>query len=139
MLVFLKSAVPTVFQSKITSVPPLANNQFEIKAQAGGTGTQWPMVIFVGNNTDQIKLNTDGSTTLGGTSNHVKVSATGDLTFVGTAGFYPRFLTQSAEPVAGTGATQIDTSEMIIWKDSDDSKVYHLFNDGGTVKKIELI
>lgn len=74
----------------------------------------------------------------GGTTNFVLVSATGDLSFAGSAGFYPRFLTQSAEPAAGTGATQCDTSELLVWKDSDDSKVYLCFNDGGTIKKVEL-
>lgn len=56
-----------------------------------------------------------------------------------SGGFYPRFLTQSAEPAAGTGATQLDTSELAVWKDTDDSKVYLCFNDGGTVKKVELL
>jgi hypothetical protein len=71
-------------------------------------------------------------------TNYSSFSATGDQTFTGSAGFYPRFLTQSAEPAAGTGATQCDTSEMVVWKDSDDSKVYLCFNDGGTVKTVEL-
>ncbi len=72
-------------------------------------------------------------------SNVVDISSTGDVSFAGSAGFYPRFLTQSAEPAAGTGATQCDTSETVIWKDSDDNKVYLCFNDGGTVKTAELI
>lgn len=70
-------------------------------------------------------------------TNYVNISATGDLSFVGSAGFYPRFLTQADEPAAGTGATQCDTSEMVIWKDSDDNKIYFCFNDGGTVKTVE--
>ena len=48
-----------------------------------------------------------------------------------------RFLTQADEPAAGTGATQCDTSELVIWKDSDDNKIYICFNDGGTVKTVE--
>ena len=65
-------------------------------------------------------------------------SIVGKMTFTGSGRFFPRFLTQSVEPVAGTGSTQIDVSEMAIWKDSDDLKVYILFNDSGTVKKVEL-
>ena len=79
-----------------------------------------------------------GNIILGGSTNYTQVSAAGDVSFAGSAGFYPRFLTQSAEPAAGTGATQCDTSEMVVWKDSDDSKVYICFNDGGTVKTVEL-
>lgn len=74
----------------------------------------------------------------GGTTNYSQFSATGDLTFVGSAGFYPRFLAQAEGPAAGTGATQCDTSELVVWKDSDDSKVYVCFNDNGTVKTVEL-
>ncbi|MHC4122002.1 MAG: hypothetical protein ACYSSI_00380 [Planctomycetota bacterium] len=70
-------------------------------------------------------------------TNYLNVNSTGDMSFVGSAGFYPRFLTQADEPAAGTGATQCDTSEMVVWKDSDDSKVYFCFNDGGTVKTAE--
>lgn len=83
----------------------------------------------------------DGTVIMGdpvGGANTAQVGADGDLTFYGTAGFYPRFLTQAAEPAAGVGATQCDTSEMVIWKDSDDNKVYLCFNDGGTVKTVEL-
>jgi len=71
-------------------------------------------------------------------TNYSLFGTNGDLSFVGTAGFYPRFLTQAGEPAAGTGATQCDTSEMVVWKDSDDNKVYMCFNDGGTVKAVEL-
>lgn len=74
----------------------------------------------------------------GGTTNYLKIDGNGDVSFAGTAGFYPRFLTQADEPAAGTGATQCDTSEMVVWKDSDDNKVYLCFNDGGTVKTAEL-
>jgi len=71
-------------------------------------------------------------------TNYCSISATGDLSFTGSAGFYPRLLTQADEPAAGTGATQCDTGEMVVWKDSDDSKIYLCFNDGGTVKTVEL-
>jgi len=71
-------------------------------------------------------------------TNYCSVSATGDITFTGSAGFYPRLLTQADEPAAGTGATQCDAGEMVVWKDSDDSKIYLCFNDSGTVKTVEL-
>jgi len=52
--------------------------------------------------------------------------------------FYPRLLTQSDEPDAGTGEDECDAGELVIWKDSDDNKNYLCFNDSGTVKKVEL-
>ena len=74
----------------------------------------------------------------GGTLNYTLFQGNGDLSFVGTAGFYPRLVLQSAEPTAGTGTGQCDTGELILWKDSDDSKNYLCYNDGGTIKKVEL-
>ena len=61
-----------------------------------------------------------------------------DTHFAGSAGFYPRFLTQADEPASGIGATQCDTSEMLVWKDSDDSSIHLCFNDAGTVKTVAL-
>lgn len=70
----------------------------------------------------------------GGTTNYTQISATGDQTFHGSAGFYPRTLEQDTKPAAGTGATQIDSGEMLIWIDTNDSnKVYTVYNYGGTV------
>lgn len=46
--------------------------------------------------------------------------------------FYPRRLNQAAEPGAGLGATQIDTGELLIWRDSDDGKIYIVYNDADT-------
>jgi hypothetical protein len=74
----------------------------------------------------------------GDLTNYSRISPTGDLAFIGSAGLYPRTLTQASAPAAGTGATQLDTGEMCIWIDSDDSKCYYCFNQGGTVKKVEL-
>lgn len=71
-------------------------------------------------------------------SDYVSITHTGDLTFAGSAGFYPRLLNQTAEPAAGTGATQLDTGELCIWTDTDDAKCYLCYNHGGTVKTIEL-
>ena len=74
-----------------------------------------------------------------GTTNYVQVSATGDVTFAGSAGFYPRVVSQAGEPGAGTGATQIDSGENIMWVDTNDSnRRYWMFNHGGTVVKVEL-
>lgn len=105
------------------------------KLTVGGTD----MAVFVENTTSStIKFYGITSIGDGGTTNYSKFAINGDMSFVGTAGFYPRFLTQTDEPAAGTGATQCDTSELVVWKDSDDSKVYLCFNDGGTIKTVEL-
>ena len=54
--------------------------------------------------------------------------------------FTNRRVNQSAEPISGTGSTQIDVGEQIIWRDTDDGKVYLMYNDiNSGVKKIELI
>lgn len=53
--------------------------------------------------------------------------------------FQVHLVLQVHEPAAGTRATQLDTSKSCIWKDSDDNKVYLCFNDGGTVKTVELV
>ncbi|GAF76334.1 unnamed protein product [marine sediment metagenome] len=51
----------------------------------------------------------------------------------------PRTLVQAGEPAAGTGATQIDAGEELIWVDSDDSNaVYKMYNYSGTVSKVAL-
>ncbi len=75
----------------------------------------------------------------GGTTDYTQVSATGDITFNGAAGLYPRLVSQNTEPAAGTGATQIDTSEAIIWDKADTGNIYLMFNDAGTPKKVELV
>lgn len=65
----------------------------------------------------------------------------GNLTFVGAAGFYPRLVRQDAEPANGTGSTQIDDEEMIIWIDTNDSnRVYQMYNDNTNtnIVKVEL-
>ena len=75
---------------------------------------------------------------VGDGTNYSKINGTGDITLAGSAGFYPRVLSQAEEPAAGTGATQLDTSELCIWIDSDDSKCFLCFNQAGTVKTVEL-
>jgi hypothetical protein len=79
-----------------------------------------------------------GDSKTGAPTNYVNISGTGNQTFVGSAGFYPRLLSQADEPAAGTGATQLDTSEMCFWIDSDDSSLRLCFNQAGTVKTVAL-
>jgi len=75
----------------------------------------------------------------GGTTNYTTISGTGDLSFAGSAGFYPRRITQSAEPANGTGATQIDVGELSVWRDPDDNKTYLMYNDTDEgVRKVEM-
>ena len=84
---------------------------------------------------------TTGATTMGdgGTTNYLNVSATGDVTFAGSAGFYPREIAQDSEPAAGTGSTQIDSGEFAVWRDTNDSdKIYFMYNYNGTVVKTLL-
>ena len=71
-------------------------------------------------------------------TNYLKINSNGDISFGGSAGFYPRVLDQADEPAAGTGATECDTGELLIWTDTDDSKCYLCYNHGGTVKTVEL-
>jgi len=74
-----------------------------------------------------------------GTTNYVGLSPTGDVSFAGSAGFYPRRVTQDAEPANGTGSDQIDVGEVIIWRDADDKQVWLMFNDTDEgIKKVEL-
>ena len=75
----------------------------------------------------------------GGTTDYTTISGTGDLSFAGSAGFYPRRITQSAEPANGTGATQIDVGELSVWRDPDDNKTYLMYNDTDEgVRKVEM-
>ena len=57
----------------------------------------------------------------------------------GNSSFTPRILSQDGEPAAGTGATQIATSEMLIWVDTNDlNRTYLVFNRATNVVKLEL-
>jgi len=77
-------------------------------------------------------LDVEGASRLGGSSNYISISSSGDISFVGTAGFYPVRSNQSAQPTP-------DTGELIIWRDSDDGKIYLIYNDTDTgAKKVEL-
>jgi hypothetical protein len=62
---------------------------------------------------------------------------TGDLTVTG--GFLPRTLAQDGEPASGTGVTQVQVGELVVWVDTNDSdKVYLVYNYGTAVKTILL-
>jgi hypothetical protein len=63
-------------------------------------------------------------------TNYANFSPIGNLSFVGTAGFYPRRIRQNAIPAAGTGATEIDTGELVMWCHADGADVVSLvYND----------
>lgn len=79
-----------------------------------------------------------GDSSAGAPTNYIRFASNGDQSFVGTSGFYPRTLNQAAEPAPGLGATELDTGELCIWTDTDDSKCYLCYNHGGTVKTVEL-
>ena len=79
-----------------------------------------------------------GDSSAGAPTNYVNINSTGDISFNGSAGLYPRTLSQADVPGAGTGVTQLDTGEICMWIDTDDSKCYLCYNQSGTVKKVEL-
>jgi hypothetical protein len=72
-------------------------------------------------------------------TNYSQFAKNGDQTFVGSAGFYPRRVSQNAEPANGTGADQIDVGELIIWRDADDNQVWLMYQDTDEgIVKVEL-
>jgi hypothetical protein len=83
-------------------------------------------------------LEVQGDSYQGGAVHYSKIDSNGHHSFAGIAGFYPRLLTQADKPAAGTGLTECNAGELLIWKDSDDNKIYLCFNDAGTVKTVEL-
>jgi len=137
------------YQTTITNSATQAGS-FDFQCGAGGSGavigsdvqtTRMTILssgyVGIGATIPTAKFQVFGDVKVGdAATNQFKISATGDVTFIGSAGFYPRFLTQAGEPAAGTGATQCDTSELVIWKNSGDSVVSLCFNDGGTVKTV---
>lgn len=109
--------------------------KFSVKVTPNGTtGGAANMVI-------PINVDGDNGTRLGDTTNYCQFSLTGDQTFVGSAGFYPRLVRQNGEPANGGGPPQIDDEEQIIWIDTDDSdRVYLMYNDNTNtnIVKVEL-
>ncbi|MCK5606642.1 hypothetical protein KAR91_32370 [Candidatus Pacearchaeota archaeon] len=80
---------------------------------------------------DHFKIDSAGSTFIGdaGVTNHTVIASNGDVSFSGSAGFYPRRINQADIPTSGTGATQIDINELIVWRDSDDGTIRFVYND----------
>lgn len=75
----------------------------------------------------------------GGTTNYLEIRDNGDINFFGTGGFYPRRISQAAQPANGTGDTQIDVGELLVWRDTDDSKTWLVYNDTDEgVRKVEM-
>ena len=65
--------------------------------------------------------------------NYTKLASNGDITFNGTAGFYPVRISQSAQPTP-------DTGELVVWHDTDDNKIYLVYNDTVSgVMQVELV
>jgi len=132
---FYSTAAPTDFVISITSngACDFTIDNVSLKEMKGA--------ILCGDATP-IGFDQAGNTFIGdgGTTNYINIASNGDITFVGTSGFYPRRLNQSAIPVAGVGATQIDTGELLVWRDSDDGKIYMVYNDTTSgIKSVEMI
>ncbi len=103
-------------------------------------GANSPDILI--NPAGSLLLQPTGGTTIGDGTNEIQISATGDLSFAGSTGFYPRLIRQDAEPANGTGSTQIDNEETIMWIDTNDSnRVWFMYNDNTNtnVVKVELI
>ena len=110
-------------------------------------GNRWATLRLVGQADDDYDLEITTAGHLGTLafnwrgSDIINVDANG-LVNVGELsanGFYPRRITQATIPAAGTGATQIDTAEFMVWRDSDDGVVYLVYNDTTSgIKSIAL-
>ncbi len=74
-----------------------------------------------------------GDSSAGAPTNFVLFGSTGNQSFNGTAEFHPPRISQAGEPGLSNG-------ELVIWHDSDDNKVYMVYDDATEgAKKIELI
>ena len=49
-----------------------------------------------------------------------------------------RVLLQSDQPTSGTGSTQVDEGELVVWEDADNTNTYLVYNRGGTIKKVAV-
>ena len=97
-------------------------------------------LLFVGDTSSMMLHHVDDSSCLrisnNDATNYLQIGTDGSLSFAGTARFYPRYLEQAAEPAAGTGATQCDTGEFVVWRDTDGGAPRFAFNHDGTVYDI---
>lgn len=93
-----------------------------------------------------LAMDINGQVSLGSSSKNFKdlylsrnITMGGSLVFTGSGGFYPRRINQAAQPTSGTGATQIDTDEMLIWRKTGDGVVRIVYNDTTSgVKEVVL-
>lgn len=120
-------------------------NTVTAKLQAGdgggnvGTSTNHDFYLK-SNNVDRVVVASGGDVTV---NNNLAVagglSLSGDLSFAGSAGFYPRRISQAGLPSSGTGDTQVDVGELLLWRDTDDGVVRLVYNDAVTgVKSVAL-
>jgi hypothetical protein len=109
-----------------------AANYVDYAVTSGGDGTITPS----GGDVNVVGTLSAGD---GGTTDYSKFASNGDLSFVGSSGFYPRRVSQNTEPANGTGSTQIDVGELIIWNDANGGEYWLLYNDtAGGVRGIKL-
>ncbi|KKL15023.1 hypothetical protein LCGC14_2509780, partial [marine sediment metagenome] len=92
-----------------------------------GDGTD--LLLFGDDSASDLLITDFQEIRLGSTANYTQVDIGGDQTFVGTAGFYPRRISQADAPASGVGATQVDVGEMIIWRDSTTGEIHLVYND----------
>jgi len=74
-----------------------------------------------------------GGLSVGGVTNYTTIDGSGNIQSHGSAAFMPRKVFQSAQPSPGI-------NELMLWRDTDDGKLYLMYNDygGAGVKKVEL-
>jgi hypothetical protein len=89
--------------------------------------------VGINETSPQARLDVNGASRFGdSTTNYLGVGTNGDVSFTGTAGFYPVRIAQSVQPTP-------DTGELIVWRDTDDGKVYLVYNDTDSgVKQVEM-
>jgi hypothetical protein len=73
-----------------------------------------------------------GDSSAGAPTNYTKIGPTGDVSFAGSAGFYPVVIAQATIPTP-------DTGELVMWRDTDDNSIHLVYNDGTAgVKSVAL-
>ena len=75
----------------------------------------------------------------GTATSYTQINLAGDMSFAGTAGFYPRVISQDAKPTSGEGASKLQNGEIAFWIDTNDSdRLYLCYSQASTVKCVEL-